>query len=224
MKKQRIRIIQYVQSLVEPNILVAYTANGGRLELRRCVIREKRNSKGLLYTTGKNLFFSLTCRGLRQVDVDFSPSHRTPGMACFNGVRGNLYPKMRHYGNQECHIIVCTTFHGPRPVINGISCVCDHKNGDVRNCSADNVEWVTPRENVWRAKHVLQVLRAKKFDLTACNGADMDKWFAIFRALEMADRKPKELSAEELKALFNKFELVDPQARMEYEMTHHMEC
>lgn len=52
----------------------------------------------------------------------------------------------------------------------------------------------------------------------------MDKWFALFRALEMAGRKPKELSREELEDLFRRYRLVDPQAQMEYEMTHHMEC
>ena len=62
---------------------------------------------------------------------------------------------------------------------------------------------------------MLQVLRAKGFDPKAYSGADMDKWFAIFRALEMADRKPKELPAEELKALFNKYELADPAKVME---------
>ena len=86
--------------------------------------------------------------------------------------------------------------------------------------SEDNLEWVSPRENTWRARHVLQVLRAKKFDLTAFNGAAMDKWFALFRALEMAGRKPKELSKEELEDLFRHYRLVDPQERMEYEMTN----
>jgi hypothetical protein len=41
--------------------------------------------------------------------------------------------------------------------------------------------------------------------------------------LEMAGRKPKELPTEELEDLFRCYRLVDPQERMEYEMTHHME-
>lgn len=224
MLKQRIKIIQYAPSAADPNILVAYTANGGRIELVLCKVPEKRRTRGQLYTNGKKLFFSLTKRGLRQVFEHLGPTSRTPGRSCHNGKRGNIYPQMREYGNATCHSLVCTAFHGARPIVNGILYVCDHKNGDVMNWAEDNLEWVSPRENTWRARHVLQVLRAKKFDLTACNGADMDKWFAIFRALEMAGRVPKKLTAEELKALFDKYKLVDPQARMEYEMTHHMEC
>lgn len=210
MKKQKIIIVQYVQSLIDPNILVAYTANGGRIDLYPCQTPEKRKTKGKLYTSGGGLFFSLTCRGLRQVFEDFTPAMRTPGKGCHNAVRGNLYPRMRDYGNIVCHVLVCTVFHGPRPTVQGVRYQCDHKNGDVMNWSAENLEWVSPRENAWRARHVLHVLRAKGFDLSACSGADMDKWFAIFRALEMAGRKPKDLSSEELKALFDKYELVDP--------------
>jgi len=224
MIKQRIKIVEYAPSVEEPNILVAYTADGGRIELVLCRVPEKRRTNGKLYTNGKHDFFSLTSRGLRQVFEHLGPTSRTPGRSCHNGKRGNIYPQMREYGNATCHSLVCTAFHGPRPVVDGVRYQCDHKNGDVMDWSKDNLEWVTPHENTWRARHVLQVLRAKKFDLTAFNGAAMDKWFALFRALEMAGRKPKELSREELEDLFRRYRLVDPQERMEYEMSHHCEC
>lgn len=225
MIKQKIKIVEYAPSAANPKMLVAYTANGGRLDLYPCdVPLERCRTKGRLFVTGSGLFFSLTHRrGLKHVFENFGLARRTCGRHSHNGVRGCDYPQMRDYGLGYCHVLVCTTFHGPRPVVNGILYVCDHKNGNIMDWSEDNLEWVSPRENTWRARHVLQVLRAKKFDLTAFNGAAMDKWFALFRALEMAGRKPKELSREELEDLFRRYRLVDPQEQMEYEMTHHME-
>ena len=223
MTKQKIIIVEYARSVMDPNIIVAYTSEGGRIELVLCRVPEKRRTRGELYTNGKKLFFSLTRRGLRQVFEHLGPTSRTRGRSCHNGKRGNIYPQMREYGNATCHSLVCTAYHGTRPVINGIRYVCDHKNGDVMNWAEDNLEWISPRENSWRARHVLQVLRAKGFDLPALSGADMDKWFAIIRALETAGRKPIKMDAAELRALFDKYRLVNPAERMEYEMTHHME-
>ena len=117
---------------------------------------------------------------------------------------------MREFGQVRCHILVCEAFHGLRPIINGKPAVCDHKNGDVEDYSEDNVEWVSVKENIWRAKHVLQVLRDKDIDPASYTGSEMDKWFAIFRAIEMSARNPADLSASELLDLFHRFRLVNP--------------
>ena len=58
--------------------------------------------------------------------------------------------------------------------------VIDHLNGDILNWSADNLEYVTPKENIKRAK-LLRILRS--------NGRD-----------------PKQMSREELQAIFAKYE------------------
>lgn len=185
MNNRKIIIAEYAQSVADPNVLVAYTANGGRLDLHRCDVPDKRVTKGQLYVTGSGLFFSLTKRGgLRQINVQFSPAMRIPGRKCHNGQRGNLYPKVMSYGEIACHILVCTAFHGPRPTINGIRYQCDHKNGDIMDWSKDNLEWVTPAENAKRAK--------------------------LLRVLRNSGRDPRKMSYAELDAIFAKYEFVNP--------------
>ena len=197
MIKQKIKIVEYAPSVVDPNILVAYTADGGRIELVLCRVPEKRRTNGKLYTNGKHDFFSLTSRGLRQVFEHLGPTSRTPGRSCHNGKRGNIYPQMREYGNATCHSLVCTAFHGPRPILNDILYVCDHKNGNIMDWSKDNLEWVSPRENAKRR--------------------------AILRALRMCGRDPRKMAYAELDELFRKYRLVDGAKQIEYEMSHHME-
>ena len=87
---------------------------------------------------------------------------------------------MRHFGNKNCHFLICTTFHGPRP--EGYQ--CDHLNGDILDYSAANLEWVTPKENIRRAK--------------------------ILRALRKAGRDPKTIPYDELRAIMNHYEFVNP--------------
>ena len=111
----------------------------------------------------------------------FAPSLRTPGRHCHNGKRGNDYPSMRHFGCKHCHILICTTFHGPRPA----GYECDHLNGNVLDYSADNLEWVTRKENHRRAK--------------------------LLRVLRSIGRDPKLMSREELLEIFNNYEFTNPQ-------------
>ena len=198
MIKQKIKIVEYAPSVVDPNILVAYTADGGRIELVLCRVPEKRRTNGKLYTNGKHDFFSLTSRGLRQVFEHLAPTSRTPGRSCHNGKRGNIYPQMREYGNATCHSLVCTAFHGPRPIVNGILYVCDHKNGNIMDWSEDNLEWVSPRENAKRR--------------------------AILKALRMCGRDPLKMSYAELDEIFRRYQVSNPADIIEYEMSHHCEC
>jgi hypothetical protein len=198
MIKQKIKIVEYAPSVVDPNILVAYTADGGRIELVLCRVPEKRRTNGKLYTNGKHDFFSLTSRGLRQVFEHLTPTSRTPGRSCHNGKRGNIYPQMREYGNATCHSLVCTAFHGPRPIVNGILYVCDHKNGNIMDWSEDNLEWVSPRENAKRR--------------------------AILKALRMCGRDPLKMSYAELDEIFRRYQVSNPADIIEYEMSHHCEC
>ncbi len=55
------------------------------------------------------------------------------------------------------HVIVCTAFHGPKP----LGCEVNHKDLDKWNNTSNNLEWVTPQEN---AKHY--VLRSGKSNYT----------------------------------------------------------
>ena len=75
---------------------------------------------------------------------------------------------------------MCATFHGPRP--EGYQ--CDHLNGNKFDYSAANLEWVTPAENIRRAK--------------------------ILRALRAIGRDPKLIPYDELRAIMNHYEFVNP--------------
>ena len=133
----------------------------------------------------------------QKIKHTYSPAHSTPGRHCHNGIRGNTYPTMRHFGGKDCHVLICVTFHGPRPTVNGIRYECDHINGDPTDYRACNLEWVTPAENRKRAK--------------------------ILRAMRKAGNDPRNLSPARLKTIFARFELMDGAAQMEYECTHHCE-
>lgn len=60
----------------------------------------------------------------------------------------NGYLGISIYANGKCirtcvHTLVCIAFHGPRPKDHVIS----HKNHDKTDNRAENLEWVTPKEN-----------------------------------------------------------------------------
>lgn len=140
-----------------------------------------------LYCSREGKFYSvhnaeLTDDGwiLREVKANFSPAMRTPGRHCFNGKRGCVYPIMRQYDKQMCHKLVALTWIGPRP--EGME--IDHLNGDITNWSVDNLEYVTPAENRKRAR--------------------------LLRVLRSIGRDPKQMSREELLAIFAKYTFTNP--------------
>ena len=130
----------------------------------------------------------------KRVMHNFSPSQSVPGNHCHNGKRGNLYPIMRHFGNKTCHLLMCVTFHGPRP----LGYECDHLNGNVLDYSSANLEWVTRKENIRRSV-ILRGLRK--------NGID-----------------PSSLSYSRLRSLFAQpLELIPGQEQINREMERHCE-
>ena len=86
------------------------------------------------------------------------------------------------------------TWIGPRPDGHEI----DHLNGDRCDCSADNLQYVTPAENRKRAK--------------------------LLRILRSIGRDPRLMSRSELLSIFRRYDFVNPSDRMAYDFTHHMEC
>ena len=110
---------------------------------------------------------------------NYSPSHAKGVKPYTHGVK---YPIMRQYNAKQCHILMCVTFHGPRP----IGYECDHINGVQTDYSASNLQWVTPAENRRRAK--------------------------LLRVLRSLGRNPADMSSEELLRIFASYTLTDPLA------------
>lgn len=129
----------------------------------------------------------------KRVLHSFPPAMREPGRKAHNGLRGNLYPRMRNFGGKTCHSLICSTFHGPRP--EGYQ--SDHLNGDILDYSAANLEWVTPKENVRRAK--------------------------ILRALRKAGRDPKTIPYDELRAIMKGYDVLSPDRAMQRSIDLHLE-
>ena len=139
--------------------------------VRRCPIVKP------LYCSRDGRFFSvrnaiLTDYGwiLNEIQYNFSSSSRTPGRACHNGRRGNIYPIMRHFDNMQCHKLIALTWIGPRPLYTDSKgelrpMEVDHLNGDIMDWSADNLQYVTTKENNRRAR-ILRSLRQQSIDPT----------------------------------------------------------
>lgn len=112
-------------------------------ELRLCTGAVPRQGCAKLYCSCMGIFFSLSSRGLNQVQY-----YRTKNFKAKPNVHSN-YPRMCNFiGAPYCHILVAFAWIGPRPE----GCELDHKDGNIRNCAVSNLEYVTPEENRRRAK------------------------------------------------------------------------
>ena len=192
------------------------------LELHHCkhAVHET-GSDGKLFCSNDRRWFHLRSNGLlTEVEHTFSPANSTPGHHCHNGKRGVIHPSMRHWGYQYCHVLVyqawCGERHYPEKHI-------DHKNGNSLDYTPSNLEEVTPSENCWRSIHVLQVLRCKGIDPTTYSGPQMDLWFALFRAYEMAGRKPIQIPVEDLLRDYKHYHINPTFDKNDFDLTHHME-
>ena len=143
-KRPKIIIVDYARDMFSPNIIHAYTEQGGRLALYQAIDYHNDQPIPDLYITPYRQWFHLNRSGkLTQVEHTFSQAYRTKGRFAHNGKRGNAYPSMRHFGSLFCHLVVCATFHGSR-YRNGIKRECHHIIPDVLDYSADNVMWLEP--------------------------------------------------------------------------------
>ena len=118
-----------------------YLPDGTELRLCKGIVSRTGNRK--LYCSKAGLFYSLSTRGLNPnkpyVTKNF---RRKPNVHSY-------YPRMCGFiGAPYCHILVAKAWIGLRPE----GCEVDHIDGNIRNCAASNLEYVTPEENRRRAK------------------------------------------------------------------------
>ena len=102
--------------------------------------------------------------------------HYNPGMQNNRPNMHSAYPEMNGFGYKLCHHLMYETWVGPRT--KGME--IDHINGNKKDWSIANLEEVTPAENRKRAK--------------------------LLRVLRSIGREPKQMSREELQAIFAKYE------------------
>ena len=154
----------------------------------RLVVPIERTKNRALYTTADGRAFS----HVRVKDkttgesrwefhqLSLSPSNRPCSKA--NGRRKQIYLHLRSdYGAILMHHAVALAWIGPRS--NGYE--CDHLNGITTDNRAENLQWVTRKENEKRAK--------------------------LLRVLRSIGREPKQMSREELQAIFAKYTFTNPQ-------------
>ena len=86
----------------------------------------------ILFCSSDGRFFNKRGKELKPSYCPNAPSRKSGGWA--------KYKLMRGYGIQLCHILVCATFHGPRPVDeNGRVFECHHLNGNPTDNRAENL-------------------------------------------------------------------------------------
>ena len=129
---------------------------GEKTEVRVCAhgYDEQGEIRGTLYCTRDGRFLQRTRDGWVELKPSTNPANLRSKLS-----KGSRYPQMTHYNAINCHLLVCTAFHGERP--EGYE--CDHINGNNLDWSADNLRWVTREENI-RCGRYLKLLRKHGID------------------------------------------------------------
>ena len=139
----------------EPYNLVVLRG-GEKTEVRVCAhgYDEQGEIRSTLYCTRDGVFMQRTRDGWVELKPNTNPANLRSKLS-----KGSRYPQMTHYNAINCHLLVCTAFHGERP--EGYE--CDHVNGNNLDWSADNLRWVTREENI-RCGRYLKRLRKHGID------------------------------------------------------------
>lgn len=145
--------------------------------------------------------YSFTRYGLRRIHINYTRKRRY-GKKSRNGVNnGRRYPYITFRGGTySVHILMVEIWVRPRREGEEV----DHLDGNIDHFSLDNLEIVTKEENNRRRK-ILYAMRKAAIDL---NDPSLD---------------PINKTPEEMARIYEELDITDPNAIIEYEMTHHME-
>ena len=127
-----------------------------RVPLEHALPRGWPLTKPQLYVTRAGNFFSLSSKGLDSA----KPGYSLRSAARKNGSMWK-YSYMTHFSGICCHKAVYWAWKGAVPAGRQI----DHIDGDPLNNHIDNLEAVTPAENISRAK---RLRRLRKLGITGC--------------------------------------------------------
>ena len=176
----------------------------------------------VLWANGKEGYF-MSAYGVKQIPT-FSPSHQKKGSKAFNGKRGLTHPTMRHFGSKAAHRLMFETFADePCPIFftksgkpyKGIVHHVIENPYDIRMVNL--MGWLTYKQH-----HIADERRRTLESVLP----DM-YWADTAYLKELQD--PRLTTDEEfekgLAAIRSKdFHRESPNARMDFEFSHHMEC
>ena len=135
------------------NLLVL--RGGEKTEVRVCAhgYDEQGEIRSTLYCTRDGIFMQRKIDGWKELKPNTYP------ITSRGASKGSRYPQMTNFNAINCHVLVCTAFHGERP--EGYE--CDHIDGNKLDWSANNLRWVTKEENI-RCGRYLKRLRKHGID------------------------------------------------------------
>ena len=163
--------------------------NGEKIVLRRCWDAQPSHGDAQLYCSqdGQH-FFAVTRATIRELKLTYTPNRPSK-----RGGGHAQYKYVSEFHLKACHIAVYEAWVGKRK--RGMQ--IDHLNGDPLDNRVDNLEMVTPEENIKRAK--------------------------LLRIMRSSGRDPRQLSRDELLRIFRRYRIDPSFDQMAYEMTHHCE-
>ena len=134
--------IKRLHAPLEPDLEYVTQMQCRCLHLRPCEVGLNKDGEiaAWLYCTFSGRFFDRNKHGWKEQKFNYSPSSQS-----FR--KGSSHPIMRNFGGLLCHLLVAHAWNGKRPE----GKVCDHKDTNLMNWCANNLEWVTPAENYRRA-------------------------------------------------------------------------
>ena len=212
------------QTIVPPNKSVRQTHLSRLYFLYKGCKQAPLESTGgkVLWANGKEGYF-MSAYGVKQKPM-LSPSNRKKGSKANNGKRGLTHPIMRHFGSKTAHRLMFETFADePCPIFftksgkpyKGIVHHVIENPYDIRMVNL--MGWLTYKQHHIADKR----RRALESVLPDMYCADT----AYLKELEDPRLTTDEEFEKELAAIRSKgFHLESPNARMDFEFSHHMEC